>query len=193
MVTAGAAQTVATTFSVLAVALVVMLVVTVWMAWRKASRAVRRLRGRALEVVAGIVPSRAGADGPAAAGARLQWAALGERHRMWRSVVAAERAVAAGQRAGVPVGDLPALVRRLRLVAGDVDIALRGSAVASPQSAGAARRRAAEITRTASGIRVAAADAMTTFDRGQSSGLFDAVEVEIEALRYGLRAVSGRP
>src|SRR5262245_18022842 len=49
---------------------------------------------------------------------RRRLAAARERRRLWLAVGAAERAVAAAQRAGAPTGDLDGLRRRLREAAG---------------------------------------------------------------------------
>src|SRR3954452_14546962 len=80
--------------------------VSVWLVARSVRRRLRRVRAR----FGGL---------PTVRFSCLQ--AYGDRHRMWRAVSAAERAVAAAVAADAASGDLPSLVRRLRRTAQNVD------------------------------------------------------------------------
>src|SRR4051794_17020420 len=79
--------------------------VSVWLVVRSVRRRLRRVRARF-----GVLPA-----------VNFSWLqAYGDRHRMWRAVSSAERAVASAVAADAASGDLPSLVRRLRRTAGSV-------------------------------------------------------------------------
>lgn len=116
------------------------------------------------------------------------WRAQGERHRLWRSITAAERAVAAAVAAKVPVGDLPQLCRRLRLRADAVDASL---AAAGGAATIAARAQVNELVRLANEVRRAAGEALLSgAAEPASGGLAEAIAVEVAALRHGLATLS---
>jgi hypothetical protein len=81
------------------------------------------------------------------------WVVQRDRRDMWRSVVAARRAVSVATRADAPVGDLPALARQLQKAAAGVDAALRAS--------GGDRRLMRDVTADRRRIEAAAADIRT--------------------------------
>jgi len=120
------------------------------------------------------------------------WLAQRERHRLWRSVTAADRAVTAAVSEDAPVGDLPQLCRRLRRSADAVDASIRAAGGAVPA---ATQGRVSEVVELADQVRRAAADAVLAGSAEPAAGgLADAIAVEVAALRHGLAAMSsGRP
>src|SRR5438309_4908310 len=118
--------------------------VSIWLVVRSVRRRVRRLR-------AGF-----GAL-PALGFSLLQ--GYGDRHRMWRAVTAAERAVAAAVSADAASGDLTSLVRRLRRAAQSVDRLLATAGPRASAEVTAELRRILEMSET---IRVAATEALLT-------------------------------
>src|SRR3954467_10821992 len=87
--------------------------VSIWLVARSVRRRLRRVRARF-----GVFPA-----------VSFSWLqGYGDRHRMWRAVSAAERAVAAAVAADAASGDLPSLVRRLRRTpqSGVVDVRAMG-------------------------------------------------------------------
>lgn len=113
------------------------------------------------------------------------WLVQRDRHRLWRAVTAAERAVGTAAASGVPVGDLPALTRRLRRRAESADDVLRASGGTPPSNARAA---VTELVQLADQVRAAATDALLTVSQDRGSGLAEAIAVEVTALRHGLAA-----
>src|SRR3954466_11805946 len=101
--------------------------VSIWLVVRSVRRRLRRVRARF-----GVLPA-----------VNFSWLqGYGDRHRMWRAVSAAERAVSAAVAADAASGDLPSLVRRLRRTAQSVDrlLAAAGSGASRPGAGPAARR-----------------------------------------------------
>ena len=109
-------------------------------------RRLRRGLGGASRAVAGR--ASLAAAGGFHAGRRWLWSrplpdrrwvtAAVSRRRLWRSVAAAEYAVAQAGKSGAPTGDLDGLCRRLRRAAADADrsLAMAGHATPSPSSPG---------------------------------------------------------
>jgi hypothetical protein len=185
---ADALQVIAATMTVAIVVLAVAGAVAVWSRVRAARRRYQRLRG----VFTGM--GRIGDGGRYAvrfAAARATdvswWVVQRERHRLWRSVTAADRAVSSAVDADAPVGDLPALVRRLRRGAGTVDAALR--ACGSTADVAAQRAQVTEMVDAADQVRRAALDSLTAVAQPAVSGLADAVRIELAAVRHGLAAM----
>lgn len=150
-----------------------------WRRWRALDRRSRRQRivERGVAAVAASPMSQPG-----------WWLAQRERHRLWRSVTAAERAVVAAVDGGAPVGDLPSLSRRLRLQAESVDGAVQAAGAALP---GEARSRVTDVVVMADQVRRAATEALlATAADPTGHGLADAIAVEVAALRHGLAATS---
>ena len=164
-----------------------------WLAGRTVRRRVRRVRIR----IAAFDPRR---DGPAAvrllAAAPVTnlswWQTQRDRHRVWRAVGAAERAVATAVRSQAPVGELPLLTRRLRKTAESVDRLLCTADNSSRRS----RRITAEmqlLLEMAESIRQAALESLLSVAGPATTSLADAVAVEVSALRHGLSvAAPGR-
>ena len=107
----------------------------------------------------------------------------GDRHRMWRAVSAAERAVAAAVAAEAASGDLPSLVRRLRRAAQSVDRLLDRSRLEHRSGRQVELRRVMDLAET---IRTAATESLLTVTAPATSSLADAVATEVSALRHGL-------
>jgi hypothetical protein len=153
--------------------------VSVWMTVRAARRRWRRWRSAAT-----LVGQVRHAPALAAAVASLPvadagwWLGQRDRHRMWRAVSAAERAVAAARSADAPIGDLVVLTRRLRSSARATDALVR----AGGRSAG---RDVTEVVATAREIQRAAAESLLVVARPAATGLADAVRIEVAALRHG--------
>src|SRR5436305_12698963 len=100
--------------------------ISAWLVARSVRRRIRRMRARF-----GLLP----------AAGFVWWQSYGERHRMWRAVSGAERAVAAAVSADAASGDLTSLVRRLRHAAQSVDRLLAAAGPsASAQGADGLRR-----------------------------------------------------
>src|SRR3954453_10545255 len=101
---------------------------------------------------------------------RHWWLSQHERHRMWRAVSGAERAVRAARSAGAPTGDLRSLVAQLRTAARSVDAALRAGAPGG-RTAAAARSEAAVVVPSAAEIQQTATDALMTVARPETAGI----------------------
>jgi hypothetical protein len=112
---------------------------------------------------------------------------------MWRSVAAAEHAVSAATRAGAPTGELPALVLQLRRSALDVDQALRGASCAPRRLGNHVHSQVQQVRDAAENIRAVATETAAAFARPSLNNLTEAVRVEVDALRFGLQAISTRP
>src|SRR3954466_11404501 len=123
MVVAGAGQVLVETAAVVFLGGIVAPVTAAWLAVRAARR---RLRGwRQLRATVPWVTRGAGSAFAMLAAApvadRHWWLSQHERHRMWRAVSGAERAVRAARSAGAPTGDLRSLVHQLGSAARSVD------------------------------------------------------------------------
>ena len=140
----------------------------VWLVARSVRRRIRRVRASI-----GVLP---------AFGLSLLQG-YGDRHRMWRAVTAAERAVSAAVSAGAASGELTSLVRRLRRAAQSVDRVLAAAGPGASAQVTAELRRVLEMSET---IRSAATEALLTVTSPATSSLADAVADEVTALRHGL-------
>ena len=114
------------------------------------------------------------------------------RRRLWRSVNAAEYAVAQAGRSGAPTGDLDGLCRRLRraAVAADQSLAMAGRATPSPSSPGHGSSHAAELMAAARLIQDAAASSAASMARPAVAALTDDVRREVVALSAGLASAA---
>jgi hypothetical protein len=162
MVDAGAVTVVAETAALIVVAVFLAGVLALWSLVRTARRRLARWR----PVAAPVSDPR-------------WWLTQRDRHRMWRAVSSAEKAVQAAVSADAPVGDLPFLVRRLDKAARSVDAVVR---------AGGDRAEVQETVRTAEDIRAAAVEALTSVARPETTSIAADVRLEIAALRHGLAA-----
>lgn len=119
------------------------------------------------------------------------WMVQRRRHQMWRAVTAAEHAVKVAEHAGVPVGDLPLLARRLRTATRGVDAQMRASAVAGalPKNV---TDEPSRIQTAAVEVHRAALDAMRVMTGAEAEPLVSAIRVEVAALAAGVRAASSR-
>lgn len=160
-------------------------------------RAVRR-RYRAVRSRFGFprIGTRSRIDLPAVRTAALAtvasptwWVVQHDRHRMWRAVLSAEHAVAVAERAGAPVGDLPALSRQLTAAAGGVDAVLRASAGRS-----SLRRQATDERRrleaAATDLHEAVLDSLRMVSVAHTEPLLSQVRLEVAALGAGVRAAT---
>lgn len=188
MVLAGAVQT---AVDLTAATVLVFALVGAFTMWRAARAARRRWqRWRRTVTIAGQVRR---APTAVAAVASLPvtdvdwWLRQRDRHRMWRSVAAAERAVRAARRADAPLGDLVVLSRQLRGTARTVD-ALAQAGGRRPQS----RQRVDEVVAAAASIQAVATESLLTVAAPETTGIAAAVELEIAALRHGLAAAGHR-
>ena len=145
--------------------------VSVWWAVRSVRRRLRRLRR--LQSSLGWLPMAG----------LVRWQAYGERHRMWRAVSGAERAVRAAVAADAASGDLPSLVRRLRRAAENVDRLLVAAGSGASGQVAAELRRVLDLSQV---IRTAATEALLTVTAPATSSLAEAVATEVSALRHGL-------
>src|SRR4051794_33613996 len=126
MVVAGAGEVVVETAAVVFLGGTILAATAAWMAVRAARQRLRRWRHLRASVP-WVTRSAAGAFAAVAASPvtdRHWWATQHERHRMWRAVSGAERAVRAARAAEAPTGDLRGLARQLRTTARSVDAAL---------------------------------------------------------------------
>ena len=189
MVVAGAGQVVVETAAVVFLAGTVAAATSAWLAVRAARRRLRRWR-LARTAVPWVTRGATGAfalvsSSPVAD--RHWWVTQHERHRMWRAVSGAERAVRAARSADAPTGDLVGVTYQLRTAARSVDAALRTGSAAGP-----ARAQAAEVVAAAREIHQAAADALVAVAAPETSGIAASVELEVAALRHGLAAAAHR-
>ena len=187
MSAAGSAETVVTAVSVTLLLTLVGMVVMGVIAARAARRRYRQLRHRLVlaPLVAG--PRVLGYVMRSPAVSSTWWTVQVDRRRLWRSVSAAEHAVATARDAGAPVGDLPTLIRQLRRAADAVDHALVAAGRARTPASASVKRREREARDSADRIYAAAMDSLTTTARGHTSELARAVQLETEALHAGLR------
>ena len=168
-------------------------------------RRFRRALGGASRAVAGR--ASLAAAGGFHAGRRWLWSrplpdrrwvtAAVSRRRLWRSVAAAEYAVAQAGKSGAPTGDLDGLCRRLRRAAAAADrsLAMAGHATPSPSSPGHGSSQAAELIAAARLIQDAAASSAASMAQPAVAALADDVRREVVALSAGLASAadSSRP
>ena len=168
-------------------------------------RRLRRGLGGASRAVAGR--ASLAAAGGFHAGRRWLWSrplpdrrwvtAAVSRRRLWRSVAAAEYAVAQAGKSGAPTGDLDGLCRRLRRAAAAADrsLAMAGHATPSPSSPGHGSSQAAELIAAARLIQDAAASSAASMAQPAVAALADDVRREVVALSAGLASAadSSRP
>src|SRR6058998_278329 len=149
MVVAGAGQVVVETAAVVFLVGTVAVGTATWLAVRAARRRLRRWRHLRASVP-WVARGAAGAFATVASSPvadRHWWTTQHERHRMWRAVSGAERAVRAARSAGAPTGDLAGLLHQLRLTARTVDASLRAGARGEGPTTG--RGQAAEVVAAA--------------------------------------------
>jgi hypothetical protein len=101
---------------------------------------------------------------------------------MWRSVGAAHRAVDHAVGSGAPVGELPALVRRLQRAADEMDPLLAHDG--RPE---VLRPQVEHLLAAASDIRLAAVDACGEMSAPGAQALAADAEAEFRAMVTGLR------
>jgi hypothetical protein len=188
MSTAGNAETVATAVSVTLLLVVIGAAVTSALAVRAARRRYLQLRRRLVvaPLVAGPRVVNYVMRSPAAS--PTWWTAQVDRRRLWRSVSAAEHAVATAKAAGAPVGDLPTLSRQLRRAAVAVDRALVATGRARTPASAVVKQRERDVRDSASRIYAAAMESLTTTASHHTSELARSVQIETEALHAGLHA-----
>lgn len=164
----------------------------------------RRLR-RGLDSASRALAGQAGraAAGGVRTGGRWLWSrplpdrrwvrAAVSRRRLWRSVGAAEHAVAQAAKSGAPTGDLDGLCRRLRRAAADADrsLGMAGRAAPRADSPRHASSQAAELVAAARLIQDAAASSAASAARPAVSALADDVRREVVALSAGLASAAG--
>ena len=147
---------------------VVLMVRTVW----RAVRAVRRIRRHLL------VSWQRARRGETLVTDGRWWSNQRQRHRLWRSVAAADRAVAAAQSAGVPTGDLPSVVRQLRRAAAALDAGL-----SAPRQSPELLRQADLLVAAADDVARATADAVAADSAPVVARVVAAARLELAALR----------
>jgi hypothetical protein len=197
MPVASTAGIVATTVSVTVLFMMIGAAVCGVLAVRAARQRYRRLRRRMLLAPLAVGPRMLGYVVRTPAASPTWWTAQVDRRRLWRSVDAAEHAVATAKAAGAPLGDLPSLNRQLRRAAGAVDSAMVAASRSRTPTSAAVQRQARDIRASADRIHRAAVESLSTMADGHMSQLARSVEIETEALRAGLQsslaAGSGRP
>jgi hypothetical protein len=155
----------------------------------RAARA-RLLGPSALQLDVRRLLARSGTVAVTSLGSPGWWGAQERRHRMWKAVSSAEHTVEVARSAGVAVGDLPGLARRLHAAAAGVDAVLR---------AGGRQGRLREEDRAdcdrivvaADELRAAALASLRTGSHADTDTLVSAVRIEVAALASGLRAAHG--
>lgn len=115
------------------------------------------------------------------------------RRQTSRALASAGHAVGVARSAGVPLGDLESLCRRLRQVASDVDSSLRIAQRATGPliDAEAIARQADDVVASAGRIQYAAAMALTGTSGAATIELADDVHREVAAMASGI-ATAGR-
>jgi hypothetical protein len=150
------------------------------------ARGVRR-RYRSLRWRLEGVLRHSGTVAESSLGSPAWWAVQGRRHQMWQAVTSAEHAVTVARRAEVPVGDLPALARRLHVAATGADAVLRAGG-----RTGALRIEdrtdCDRIVAAAEDLRTAAMTTLRARSHADADSLVSAVRIEVAALAAGLRA-----
>jgi len=174
--------------SIMGLLFVVAGAVTAFVVVRRARRRFRAWRARTpLRHPGTLVRTSAVATSLASPG---WWVVQDRRHRMWKSVASAEHAVRLARRAGVPIGDLPALVGRLGTAATRVDAVLR-------VSGGQGRLRNEDrldcdrIVATAAEVRAAALDSLRSGSHVETDTVVSALQIEVAAVAAGVRATRG--
>lgn len=185
MATASTADTVATAVSVTFLVMLVVAGVAGVLAVRAARRRYRQLRRRMLLAPLTVGPRVLGYVVRTPAASPSWWGTQVDRRRLWRSVTAADRAVAAAKSSGAPVGDLPMLNRQLRRAAQTVDGALVAANRSRTPASATVQQQAREVRDSADRIHAAAVESLSTFAR--TSELAHSVQIETEALRAGLQ------
>jgi hypothetical protein len=193
MAVAGAADVVAGSMAVFFVVMALVAVVGLW--WT--TRVVRRWRRgfRSMLTREGLTHTGSTVVVSVAALSvtdRAWWVVQRDRHRMWRAVTAAERAVAAAVTEDAPIGDLPALTRHLLRTAGSVDAALR-ACERSSDGLRPLRQQVTEVVNAAREIQAGAVEALTAIAVPATTGLTDAVRTEVAAVRHGLTVSAAPP
>lgn len=115
------------------------------------------------------------------------WAVQRDRHQMWRSVTAAQHAVAVARRAGAPIGDLRSLLRQLEAAARSVDALARASASTLPHRTAAAAEMY-RVSRAAGDLHRTAVDSLRAMATADVEPVLSAVRLEVAALSAGIRA-----
>ena len=155
------------------------LVSGVVVAWWAARRGWRSLRGHPVVRFAAAVVVRGGAAPLPSAWEVAAWSPAKARRRIWRAVALAEGAVAVAGESGAPLAELPAVCRRLRPAAGDLDRVLRvGSAPGSVR----------ELLAAAETVRVAAVDAAGEAGAARLGDLSRDARFEAQCVAAGLTA-----
>ena len=115
--------------------------------------------------------------------------------KMWRAVGDAERAVSAATDAWAPVGDLPALVRRLHIVADEVEgIQRLAPARAGHDVAESQRQKMSDVVTAAHDIHRAAVAATGDMSDPKLRALVADANHEVQAIATGVaRSREGRP
>lgn len=153
--------------------------------WRSSRARLLALRasqpdvGRLLRVSSSSAVSTLGSPG--------WWMVQNRRHRMWRAVCSAEQAVSVAGRADAAVGDLPALVSRLRTAATGVDAVLRATGRQGSLSE-EDRLDCDRIVTAASDLRAVALTSLRTGSHSDTEAVVSAVQIEVAALAAGVRA-----
>lgn len=159
------------------------------MLWRSAKRRWRMVRNHtatqtavALWGVASSLEARRLLSGDLSGLATLRAS-----RRMWRAVEVAERGVGHADGVGAAVGDLPALCRRLRSVATDVDRQVQLEVAAgSPGRSAHVRRQVADVMAAARDIQQAAAVSVGDVTGPRARELAVDADREIRSLSAGL-------
>jgi hypothetical protein len=107
------------------------------------------------------------------------WANQRDRHRMWRSVSAADRAVSSARSAGVPIGDLRTVTREIRAAARVVDAGLSAGR-RTPELL----RQSRELTRAADEVARAATEAIVADAAPLTTRVLESLRVELAALKH---------
>jgi hypothetical protein len=193
MTVAGAADLVAGSMAVFFV--VMALVAVVGLVW--VTRTIRRWRRGFAAMLTRQGLSHTGSKvvvGMAALSVtdRAWWVVQRDRHRMWRAVTSAERAVATAVAENAPIGDLAALTRHLLSTAGSVDAALRACEHSSV-GLRPLREQVSAVVGAANQIHAAALEALTAIAVPVTSRLTDAVRVEVAAVRHGITVSAAPP
>ncbi len=157
------------------------------LAWRAVHRRWRRVRNHAITTTALALWGAA-----SSADARHlfsgDWAglsALRTSRRMWRSVELAERGVRHVEEVGGPTGDLPAICRRLRAVASDLDRAVRIESAAGGLSE-RLRAQVADVEAAGRDVQLAAAGAIGDLSGPRAREVAADARQEARALTAGL-------
>jgi hypothetical protein len=116
------------------------------------------------------------------------WSVQRDRRQLWHSVDAAEHAVATATQANAPIGELPRLVRQLRLAAESVDSALQAGSRAHTKIPESVEIQRAHVRSSADEICRSALDSLAITAHAPTHDLARSVQVEVHALASGLRS-----